>query len=238
MAAAQKAEGFSFRLDKSPGVPELRGDALYEHAHHHGTKWKAQPSPLVLKSFLPLPVNTRTSSRRAKEPYTCTLACTRGIPQRSNHKTRRSRDSSCSGTGTGLGVGLSHNSNEAVTETTVISESATPSATQTPPTPAPTTLSETLVTASRGTINNETVVLYRDCPSSNNTLYSVTSDSTATYQFRKACNARVVHEAQFPDLVNQVVASLNECMNLCARYNRLGHFLASAWQNQGFGLIG
>jgi hypothetical protein len=124
------------------------------------------------------------------------------------------------GLGTGLGVGLSHNSNEAVTETTVISESATPSATQTPPTPAPTTLSETLVTASRGTINNETVVLYRDCPSSNNTLYSVTFDSTATYQFRKACNARVVHEAQFPNLVNQVVASLNECMNLCARYNR------------------
>ncbi|KAL2786086.1 hypothetical protein BJX66DRAFT_313493 [Aspergillus keveii] len=124
------------------------------------------------------------------------------------------------GLGAGLGVGLSQNSNEGSQDpvTTTIIRSAT--AAPTPTTTATPTLSETSITASRGTINDETVILYRDCPSSNNTLYSIEIDTT-TYQFRKECNAHVVHEGQYPNLVRQVAASLNDCMNLCAMYNYL-----------------
>ncbi|KAJ0417624.1 hypothetical protein BJY00DRAFT_315736 [Aspergillus carlsbadensis] len=124
------------------------------------------------------------------------------------------------GLGAGLGVGLSQNSNEASQEpvTTTITRPATATATATPTTTP--SLPEASITASRGTINDVTVVLYRDCPSTNITLYSVNFDTT-TYQFRKACNAHVVREGQYPNLVRQVASSLNDCMNLCAMYNYL-----------------
>lgn len=60
-----------------------------------------------------------------------------------------------------------------------------------------------------------TQTLYRDCPSSNNTIYNALGSSD--YQFRKFCNLSFRWSGA--DLVNTPAKSLNECVNMCVAYN-------------------
>lgn len=62
-----------------------------------------------------------------------------------------------------------------------------------------------------------TSTLYRDCPSSNETLYSVDFGSTGSYVYRKFCSMSIVNNGV--DLVNTGTTSLDSCINLCAAYN-------------------
>ncbi|KAK9778231.1 hypothetical protein SCAR479_05201 [Seiridium cardinale] len=57
--------------------------------------------------------------------------------------------------------------------------------------------------------------LYRDCPSSNDTLYS--PPDANDQQFRKLCNNRYLGSTH--NVVNKASASLNDCIGLCAQYN-------------------
>ncbi|KAM3444070.1 hypothetical protein NHJ13734_001549 [Beauveria thailandica] len=87
----------------------------------------------------------------------------------------------------------------------ISSSSATPtSSTQGP---------ATLVTSTE--VVSPTQTLYRDCPSSNNTIYN--GKGSSLYQFRKIC-ARSYKQPPV-NLVNQPVASLNDCIDICAEYN-------------------
>lgn len=81
-----------------------------------------------------------------------------------------------------------------------------------------TSIANPLVIAEVGTINGQSVTLYRDCPSSNDTQYSVQFNSTA-YEFQKLCNMKAVMTGQIIDYVNQQTATLNDCINLCAAWN-------------------
>lgn len=60
-----------------------------------------------------------------------------------------------------------------------------------------------------------TQTLYRDCPSSNYTIYRALGSSD--YQFRKFCNASFRWSGA--DLVNAPARSLNECVDMCVAYN-------------------
>ncbi|KAI1866341.1 uncharacterized protein JN550_007729 [Neoarthrinium moseri] len=59
-----------------------------------------------------------------------------------------------------------------------------------------------------------TKTLLRDCPSSNNTIY--TSPGT-DQQFRKLCNNRFLGTGQ--NIINRPVTSLNDCIDACTMYN-------------------
>lgn len=77
---------------------------------------------------------------------------------------------------------------------------------------------DSIVTAEVGTVSGSSVTLYRDCPSSNNSLYSIQYSST-TYEFRKLCNMQFVNANQPNNRVGQPASSLNDCVNLCASWN-------------------
>jgi hypothetical protein len=87
----------------------------------------------------------------------------------------------------------------------------------TTPTPSPT------VVISKSTIigpsTSAVPTLYRDCPSSNDTLYSVTYGATS-YQYRKLCNNAYTNINGVGTSVQGVFSTLNECIDKCASYNR------------------
>lgn len=64
-------------------------------------------------------------------------------------------------------------------------------------------------------VASPTQTLYRDCPSSNNTVYNALGSNA--YQFRKIC-ARSFNQPK-ANVVNQVAASLDDCIDLCVAYN-------------------
>ncbi|KAK5989464.1 hypothetical protein PT974_10986 [Cladobotryum mycophilum] len=82
-------------------------------------------------------------------------------------------------------------------------------------TPTTTTATATSVTLSTTTEIGPSQTLYRDCPSSNNTIYNALGSTN--YQFRKICNAAFHWSG--PNVVNQRTASLNDCINLCVAFN-------------------
>lgn len=61
-----------------------------------------------------------------------------------------------------------------------------------------------------------TQTLYRDCPSSNDTIYDALS--SPTFQFRKTCSGAYKWVKQA--VVNKPAASLNDCVDLCASHNK------------------
>ncbi|KAF2188071.1 hypothetical protein K469DRAFT_567835 [Zopfia rhizophila CBS 207.26] len=65
-------------------------------------------------------------------------------------------------------------------------------------------------------IPGPSITLHRDCPSSNNTLYSITLGSESM-SFRKVCTLAYLGNGK--NMINEPVASLNDCINLCAAYN-------------------
>lgn len=69
-----------------------------------------------------------------------------------------------------------------------------------------------------------TYTLNRDCPSSNNTLYTkrhTSGDVSSEMTFRKSCGLSYLNtlQASIGDVVNQQTSSLNSCIDLCAGYN-------------------
>lgn len=83
------------------------------------------------------------------------------------------------------------------------------------PTATPTSTTNTPPTLTTSTQIGPTQTLYRDCPSSNNTIFKGLGSND--YQFRKFCNASF-HWAG-GDVINARAGSLNECINMCAAYN-------------------
>jgi hypothetical protein len=94
------------------------------------------------------------------------------------------------------------------------SASASNSASLSTPTPSPTSIQSFSTT----TIVGATATILRDCPSSNNSLYTVNS-SGMTQQFRKVCNAIFVNAVGSDAMVMLPFATLNDCIAQCARFN-------------------
>ena len=109
----------------------------------------------------------------------------------------------------------SSSSTQAPASSAQLSSMALPS-TSTTPTLSTQAISTTTIT---GPTNSPQPTLLRDCPSSNNTLYSVTYGSTS-YQFRKLCNDAYLNVNGVAASVQGVVKSLDECINKCATYNQ------------------
>ncbi|KAK2592839.1 hypothetical protein QQS21_009442 [Conoideocrella luteorostrata] len=81
----------------------------------------------------------------------------------------------------------------------------------------PTSTSASSVSITTVTEAAPTQTLYRDCPSSNYTVYLALGDSRN--QFRKICSASFHHWSS-AELVNKKTSSLNDCIDLCATYNK------------------
>lgn len=124
--------------------------------------------------------------------------------------------------GVGAGVSLANRSQSAESlyssstsalSTTSLSPASTSLTMSSTPTPT-TTQSTTVSTTS---IVGPSTTLYRDCPSSDNTLHDITLGDK-TYTFRKFCNT-VLLTIGDNSLVNQATTDLNTCINKCALYN-------------------
>ena len=73
------------------------------------------------------------------------------------------------------------------------------------------------------TIIGPSATLYRDCPSSNDTIYPVRLGSSEQ-QYRKLCNTSfAATKADNEDFVNQYTTSLDDCIGLCAQWNINDH---------------
>lgn len=105
--------------------------------------------------------------------------------------------------------------------TAVSSSASNPAASSSASVPRSSSLSAT-PTTSQGTISTTTLVgptstIFRDCPSSNDTVFE---SSFGGAKWRKACGVSFNKDPDFnKDLVAVPVASLDECINLCAAQN-------------------
>lgn len=114
------------------------------------------------------------------------------------------------------------NSNSNSDSTSGATQSPTQSSSTAPP-PSSTPIPFSTVVISTSTIvgpsNSAVPTLYRDCPSSNDTLYSVTYGSTS-YQYRKLCNNAYTNINGVATAVQGVFSTLDDCIDKCASYNR------------------
>lgn len=117
------------------------------------------------------------------------------------------------GGGVAAGLALRSNNNNNNNKGSV-STAASKASASSKHTVKPTTSEPAFVTSTK--VVGPTKTLFRDCPSSNDTLYSVSLDSKA-YVFRKYCGTVIIGNGD--DVVNRPVTSLNACINLCAGYN-------------------
>jgi hypothetical protein len=84
-----------------------------------------------------------------------------------------------------------------------------------PPLASASSSSTLVVTPTTSTIIGPQQTLYRDCPSSNNTIYNAIG--SVDFQFRKICGRS--YKQPFANVINEKAASLDECINLCAVFN-------------------
>ncbi|OBT43101.1 hypothetical protein VE00_05535 [Pseudogymnoascus sp. WSF 3629] len=113
-------------------------------------------------------------------------------------------------------------SKSTLSETSTLGSKVTPSITS--PTKSKSTLSSTTTPSPTSTtpslttteIRGPSATLLSDCPSSNNTLYSV--DIGSVMSFRKICGLSYPNDLG-STVVNVATKSLNDCINLCAAYN-------------------
>jgi hypothetical protein len=82
-----------------------------------------------------------------------------------------------------------------------------------PPSSSPTSTPPVTTTQLKG----PSTTLLRDCPSSNNTLYSV--DIGSVLYFRKLCNLSYRNSLGESAMIDSPTSSLNDCIDLCAAYN-------------------
>jgi hypothetical protein len=135
------------------------------------------------------------------------------------------------GAAVGGGVGGSLASKRSKTASSLASSSSTApvqsgSTSASPATASPTSTSHSTgpITSTTNTpslttteVPEPTTTLLRDCPSSNNTLYSVDIGSVMT--FRKICNLSYQNSLNTFAVVDAPTSSLDDCINLCAAYN-------------------
>lgn len=109
-------------------------------------------------------------------------------------------------------------SNISLADTALAQTSSTPSMTTSAATiPSTSTTSESITTS---TFMYESSMIYRDCPSSNDAIYSVPNDSSKPALFRKACGYSFAGpNGESRNVVNTPAQSLDHCINLCAEYN-------------------
>jgi hypothetical protein len=81
-------------------------------------------------------------------------------------------------------------------------------------TPAPSPTAPLIVTT---TTAYASTTLYPDCPSSNNTVYTVANSDS--FLFRKFCGDALVNTDDGFSSVNEQTASLDACIDLCVAYN-------------------
>ncbi|PMD40859.1 hypothetical protein L207DRAFT_512301 [Hyaloscypha variabilis F] len=115
--------------------------------------------------------------------------------------------------GGGVGASQLHKSS---TKSTANTDSSTSSA---PPTSATSNLTPSLTTTP---VIGPSATLLRDCPSSNNTLLTVSPNPSNPQTFRKLCSTDFLKAASVPsteNVVNTQTTSLNDCIGLCAAYN-------------------
>ncbi|KAH7366585.1 hypothetical protein BKA66DRAFT_470538 [Pyrenochaeta sp. MPI-SDFR-AT-0127] len=118
--------------------------------------------------------------------------------------------------GGGVGGALSsRNSSNSSNNTPQASQSGAQLSSSTTPTP---TSAEPTTSVTATQLIGPTATILRDCPSSNNTIYSATFGSS-TMQFRKACEISFLNANGIENVIGRPVNSLNDCINLCAAYN-------------------
>lgn len=118
--------------------------------------------------------------------------------------------------GGGVGGALaSRSSSNKSTGAAVSTSSSIVASSSTTPTPTSSQTSTTITTTS---VIGPSSTILRDCPSSNNSIYSVTTGATVM-QFRKACELSYQNANGFAFSVARVVQSLDDCINICAAYN-------------------
>lgn len=96
----------------------------------------------------------------------------------------------------------------------VSSSAQNPTASSTPTSSTPSLSTATLT----GPTSSPLSTILRDCPSSNNTVYTVAYGST-TQQYRKLCSNAYLNVNGVDNVIGVVVASLDECINRCTAYN-------------------
>jgi hypothetical protein len=107
----------------------------------------------------------------------------------------------------------SSSSSSPVQSTVTTAPSTTTSLSTGPITSSPTSTPALTVTQVPG----PSTTLLRDCPSSNNTLYSI--DIGSVMSFRKLCNLSYQNALNGSAMVNEPTTSLDDCIDLCAAYN-------------------
>ncbi|KAE9367949.1 hypothetical protein N431DRAFT_416937 [Stipitochalara longipes BDJ] len=114
--------------------------------------------------------------------------------------------------GGGVGASQSHNSSTKSTSNTDSNSTTTP-------TSAASNLTPSLTTTP---VIGPSATLLRDCPSSNNTLLTVSPNPSNPQTFRKLCSTSFIKAASVPiteNVVDTPTTSLNDCIGLCASYN-------------------
>ncbi|CAO2654057.1 Nn.00g107900.m01.CDS01 [Neocucurbitaria sp. VM-36] len=119
--------------------------------------------------------------------------------------------------GGGVGGALSSRSSGSSSNSNSVSQSQSSAALDASTTPTPTS-AEPSTSISTTQVVGPTTTLLRDCPSSNNSVYSTTFGST-TMQFRKACELSFLNANGIDSVVNKQLTSLDDCINACATYN-------------------
>lgn len=100
---------------------------------------------------------------------------------------------------------------------TITGSSAIASTTNLTTTSASSTTSTPSITTTQ--VPGPTSTILRDCPSSNNTLYSYGATDDPM-EFRKICGLSYLNSQQASSgAVNQLSTSLDDCINICAAYN-------------------
>ena len=164
--------------------------------------------------------------------------------------------------GGGLGGGLAHRASSTVAQeplqfstdtASVTSLSTAPNATVLSATQNISLLTHTAMTTLQPTFTATQVVgptatLLRDCPASNNSLYTIQFGSRSAQEFRKSCSSSFLNadygvgSLYGSNSVNIFTTSLDNCINVCASFNAFNVTANSAlppcsavcWRN-GFG---
>jgi len=124
---------------------------------------------------------------------------------------------SAAGGGVGGSIATRKSGETSSTSSTQIPATSMQLSSKTPPPTSSTQIVST--TTILGPTSSPQPTLLRDCPSSNNTLRTVTYGS-ASYHFRKLCNASYLNIGGVAAPVQGIVKSLDECIDICAQYNQ------------------
>ncbi|KAF3032450.1 hypothetical protein E8E12_000774 [Didymella heteroderae] len=129
---------------------------------------------------------------------------------------RSSSESSKNTSNSNSGSNSNSDSGSQTTQSRAQSSSTAPLSSSTPIPSSTVVISTSTIV---GPSNSAVPTLLRDCPSSNDTLYTVTYGSTS-YQYRKLCNNAYTNINGVATSIQGVFSTLNECIDKCASYNR------------------